>query len=93
MMATRSGESSGGKWIYNSPLPSENFGDSPVKSRDGVSGNVDDGRFLVDAGGGPKQNKKWSSLFGIRPTRKSTFPPVKDIFVKDKGKFSIEIPD
>ena len=37
--------------------------------------------------------KKWLSLFGLRPTGKSCFPLVKDTLAKDKGKFSIKIPD
>lgn len=40
-----------------------------------------------------KETKKWSSLFGTRPTGKSSLPPVKNISNPYGGKFAISIPD
>ena len=37
--------------------------------------------------------KKWASLFGIKPAGKSSLPLVKNILEKDKGMFTLEILD
>ena len=67
-----------------------------------VSGDAEDGgtledprggNFLEDSRGGPKLIKKWLSFFGVQPIGKSSFSLVKDMPTKDKGKFSIEIPN
>lgn len=44
---------------------------------------------LMDSG---REKKKWSSLFGTRPTGKSSLPPVKNISDPSGGKFAISIP-
>ena len=36
---------------------------------------------------------KWSSLFGIKPLSKSSFPPVKTLLEFEKGSCAIAIPD
>ncbi len=36
---------------------------------------------------------RWSSLFGIKPTSKSSFPKIKEISYKYKGMFVMEILD
>lgn len=38
-------------------------------------------------------NHRWSTLFGIKPLRKSSFPTIKDVLDKERGKYAIEIPD
>lgn len=40
-----------------------------------------------------KETKKWSSLFGTRPSGKSSLPPIKNILDPSSGKFAISIPD
>ena len=37
--------------------------------------------------------KRWVSLFGVKPSGKSSFPPVKVISNLDNGSFSLAIPD
>ena len=37
--------------------------------------------------------KRWASLFGVKPSGKSSFPLVKVISNLDRGSFSIAIPD
>lgn len=57
----------------------------------------DPGKSLSSPGptSGPKHEcpGKWSSLFGIKPTGKSSFPAIKVISGIEKGSFSISIPD
>lgn len=40
-----------------------------------------------------KESRKWSSLFGTKPSGKSSLPPVKNISDPSDGKFAIFIPD
>lgn len=40
-----------------------------------------------------KESRKWSSLFGTRPSGKSSLAPVKNISDPTGGKFAISIPD
>ena len=37
--------------------------------------------------------KKWASLFGVKPSGKSSFPPVKVVSGLEKGSCTIAIPD
>ncbi|XP_059074990.1 uncharacterized protein LOC131875008 [Cryptomeria japonica] len=40
-----------------------------------------------------KEIRRWSTLFGTRPSGKSSLPPVQNILDPTGGKFSISIPD
>ena len=37
--------------------------------------------------------RKWSSLFGIKSSGRSSFPLVKNVYIANKGSFILEIPD
>ena len=47
----------------------------------------------AEAKAGPFEPKSWSSLFGKKPTGKSSFPPVTSKACWEKGEFQIFIPD
>ena len=68
-----------------------------IENRDGdlhILGKDLDKSFPTSKVGQPGTHyAKWSSLFGVKPTGKPSFPPIKVLSWLEKGSCAIAIPD